>query len=76
MKHSPLPWRVCGGMPPHYKAIVSADDKYIIFCMADSSVDKEHGKAIPAPSMQEQEANARYIVEACNFFEKLKELIQ
>lgn len=69
-KHSPTPWKLCGGYTPKYAAITSAHG-YIVFGMADHATDRECGKPIDAPDSDEQRANAEFIVRAANSFEEL-----
>ncbi len=60
------PWRRCGGTTPRYIAIVDANDRYVVFQMADWLDDKEHGNPLRAPSYDEQQENAQLIVTAVN----------
>lgn len=57
-KHTPGPWRVCGGHTPKFKAIHSSQG-YIVFSMADYVDDTENNKPIKAPDYETQSANAR-----------------
>jgi hypothetical protein len=70
-KHTPAPWKICGGMTPHFKAITSSQG-YIVFSMADRDRHTEHGKTIKAPDYDTQSANARLISAAPDLLEALK----
>ena len=69
-KHTPAPWKVCGGMTPHFKTITSPQG-YIVFSMADHYRHTEHGKTIKAPDYDTQKANARLIAAAPELLEAL-----
>lgn len=74
--HTPGPWRKCGGMTPKYCAITSADG-YIVFGMADAVCDREgNGNRIKAPDMDTQQANARLIAAAPDFFAAASSLVE
>lgn len=73
-KHTPGPWRKCGGMTPRYTAIQSSGG-FIVFQMADSGTDKEHGRQIAAPDMDTQQANACLIAAAPELLEALQLLV-
>jgi hypothetical protein len=70
-KHTPGPWKKCGGYTPEYCAVHS-DKGYIVFKMADKTVDKVGGELIDAPDFEEQQANARLIAEAPMLLETLE----
>jgi len=74
-KHTPGPWKKCGGATPHFCSVHSKSG-YIVFGMADHQYDKEQGKKIKAPDMWEQQANARLIAAAPELLEALKEAIE
>lgn len=63
------PWNRCGGMTAHYIAVHSPSG-YIVFSMADPTVDKEQGQPIKAP-LGEQNANAFFIAQARNVWQEL-----
>ena len=73
MKHTPGPWRVCGGYIPAYSAIHS-ERGYIVFGVADASVHREGlpAKPITAPGMDEQRANANLIAAAPDMLAALR----
>jgi hypothetical protein len=73
MSHTPGPWRKCGGATPPYTAVHSSRG-YIVFVMADAGT-VEHGKPIDAPSMDEQQANARLIAAAPDLLDALQSLL-
>ena len=73
MKHTPGPWRKCGGATPHYTGIHSKAG-YIVYGMADNC-DTEHGKPIKCPGFDEQRANARLIAAAPEMLELLKLIV-
>lgn len=73
IKHTPGPWRRCGGATPYYSAIHS-DSGYIVFGMADREEHKEGGKKISAPDMWEQLANASLIAASPDLLSALKRL--
>ena len=62
-KHTPGPWKVCGGSTPKFKAITS-NSGYVVFEMGDQFQHMENGRGIAAPSYEEQSANARLIAAA------------
>ena len=62
-KHTPGPWRSCGGYTPQYKAITSQDG-YIVFGMADPYCHTANGAPIQAPPLEAQCANAKLIAKA------------
>lgn len=72
VKHTPTPWRECGGATPHYKAIHSQDG-YIVFGFADKFHDRENGEPIKCPSYEVQRANAKFIELAVNTHDDLVE---
>lgn len=72
-KHTPGPWKVCGGATPHYKAIHSCHG-YIVFGMADSTEDMERDEPIQAPDFETQRANARLIAAAPDLLAMLQRL--
>jgi hypothetical protein len=60
-KHTPGPWRVCGGSTPHYKAIAAGDQtngRLIIESFADLAGT---WNAVP---QEQQDANAHLIAAA------------
>ena len=73
-KHTPGPWRVCGGMTPKYTGIVS-DKGYIVFEMGDYSQQYENDSTVEAPGYIEQRANADLIAAAPELLEALEELM-
>ena len=58
-KHTPTPWRVCGGYTEDYIAISGAVDDLVINGMAEQ------------PNTETARANAAFIVKACNAYEGL-----
>ena len=72
-KHTPGPWRRCGGFTPAYCAIHS-NDGYIVFGLADPGAHTEQGQPIKAPDTDTQHANARLIAAAPDLLEALKKL--
>lgn len=73
-KHTPGPWRVCGGATPAYMAIHSVNG-YVVFSLADPAAHSEWmpARAISAPSYREQRANARLIATAPDMLLALEE---
>ena len=69
-KHTPGPWRRCGGFTPAYCAIHS-NDGYIVFGLADPGAHTEQGQPIKAPDTDTQHANARLIAAAPDLLEAL-----
>ncbi len=72
-KHTPGPWRRCGGSTASYIAVHS-DRGYIVLGMADRS-QREGGRAIQAPPDDEQLANARLIAAAPQLLWALKAVL-
>ena len=52
-------------------AIVNKNKEYVVFQMADSANDTEHGTPISAPSVDEQFSNVSFIVRAVNCHDEL-----
>lgn len=72
-KHTPGKLRKCGGMTPRFTALVSERNEYIVFRMADGTVDTEAGGPINAPDMDTQASNARRIALCWNSHDQLLE---
>jgi len=75
-KHTPGPWRKCGGMTPNFIAIAANKDEYIVFQMADKNCDVENGKPIKAPAYETQRVNAQLIAAAPELLEVLEEVLE
>lgn len=73
IKHTPGPWKKCGGATPEYTAIHSGDG-YVVFRMADGFHDREHGKPIQTPDLLTQAANAHLIASAPDLLRQRDEL--
>lgn len=64
-KHTPGPWRKCGGATAAYVAVVGPNDEYIVHGMAHPGiVDWAEGGNIESPNNETQFANARLIAAA------------
>jgi hypothetical protein len=58
-KHTPGPWRVCGGYTPHYIAIAAGGELIV-----DSFAEDGYCRNSKCVSWEEQRANARLIAAA------------
>ncbi len=64
-RHTPGPWRKCGGATAPYIAICSPDDEYIVYNMAHHGITEwAEGGNIQTPDNETQAANARLIAAA------------